>query len=289
MNIKQALTEAIKQLERMETNSARLDAEILLAHTLNKSREYLLTYPEKKISKGQFSNFVFFVNRRLDYEPIAYIIGHKSFYNLNFSVSEDCLVPRPETELMVEEVINIANKLKHTNIIDLGTGSGCIIVSLAKNLKSIFKYFAVDISVPALKIAQKNADTNHVSRRINFLHGNLLTPLLEKDLIPQNAHLLITANLPYLTPKQIENSPTIQNEPILALVAGDDGLKYYRQLFKQINKLKEEKHISGYIFCEIDPSQTENISKLIKEDLDHKNFEIKKDLAGLDRLVTIEI
>jgi release factor glutamine methyltransferase len=289
MNIKQALSEGTNKLKTMETNSARIDAEILLAHTLNKSREYLLTYPEKKISKGQFSNFLFFIKKRLDYQPIAYIIGHKSFYGLDFMVNEDCLVPRPETELMVEEVIKIAEKLKQTTIIDIGTGSGCIIVSLAKNLKSIFKYLAIDISVPTLKIAQKNAEINKVSRRIKFFHGNLLKPLIQKDIIEKKENLIITANLPYLTPNQVNSSLTIQNEPILALVAGDDGLKYYRQLFTQINQLKTEKEISGYLLCEIDPSQTDSIEKLIKDTLTYKEFNKKQDLAGLDRLVIIKV
>ncbi len=289
MTIDQALSKAIEKFKMMETSSTRLDAEILLAHTLNKSREYLLTYPEKKISKGQFSNFLNFINKRLDYQPIAYIIGKKSFYGLDFSVNENCLVPRPETELMVEEVIKIAEKLKQTTIIDIGTGSGCIIVSLAKNLKSIFKYLAIDISVPALKIAQKNAETNKVSRRINFFHGNLLKPLIHKDLIENKENLIITANLPYLTPNQVNSSLTIQNEPILALVAGDDGLKYYRQLFTQINKLKEEKNISGFLLCEIDPSQAQNMQKLIKNTFNYQKFNTRQDLAGLDRLIIIKI
>lgn len=289
MNIKQALADAQQKLSKVGIESARLDAEIILAHVLNKSREHIITYPEKKISKGQFANYLHALKKRINCDPVAYITGTKDFYGLNFSVNEDVLVPRPETELMVDKAIEIANNAKQITIIDIGTGSGCIIIALAKNLKSIFKYYATDISAPALKIAVKNAEKNNILRRINFFQGNLLEPIINQNLISPNSEIIITANLPYLTPFQVDNSASIQNEPILALEAGGDGLKYYRQLFKQIKKIKALKNITGYILCEIDPSQNESISKLISDELNIDSFEIKKDLAGLDRLVVIKI
>lgn len=288
MTIKQALADAQQKLNKAEIKTARLDAEIILAHVLNKSREHILTYPEKRITKGQMGNYNYAINRRVNCDPVAYITGQKDFFGLKFVVNHEVLVPRPETEMMVEEIINIANGLKQATIIDVGTGSGCIIVSLAKNLKSIFKYYAVDFSATALKVARENAGKNNVANRINFFLGNLLEPIINENLITNDSDVLFAANLPYLTPRQVDSSPSIQNEPILALIAGDDGLKYYRQLFKQIRRIKNLKNIHSHIFCEIDPSQNESIIKLIKEELNTQNFEIKKDLAGLDRLVIIK-
>lgn len=288
MTIKQALSEAQQKLNKAGIETARIDAEIMLAHVINKSREHVLTYPEKRLSKGQVTNFNHAIMRRLHCDPVAYITGSKDFFGLNFLVNEDVLVPRPETELMVEEIINITNNKKEVTIVDTGTGSGCIIISLAKNLKSIFKYFATDVSLPAIQTAELNAERNRVDRRVRFLHGSLLEPLMNKNLIENDSEIVIAANLPYLTPFQVDTSPTIQNEPILALEAGDDGLKYYRQLFRQIVNLKKDKNITGYVLCEIDSSQNKSIQKLTKTELDIDKVEIKKDLAGLDRLVIIE-
>jgi len=288
MFVKQVLTDAYQKLNNAGIKNARLDAELILAHVLNKSREHIVTYPELKLTRGQANNYSFAINRRLNCEPVAYITGHKNFYGLKFIVNKDVLVPRPETELMVDEIIKLANNEKQATIVDVGTGSGCIITALAKNLKSIFKYYAIDFSLPALKIAENNAEKNNIKHRITFFNGNLLEPVLDRNLLLADSKIFIAANLPYLTPAQINSSPSISQEPELALVAGDDGLKYYRQLFKQIARLKKNhRDISIHIFCEIDPSQTESISKLISDELNTDKFEIKKDLAGLDRLVVI--
>jgi release factor glutamine methyltransferase len=288
MNIKQALTEAQQKFNQAGIKTARLDAELILGSVLNKSREYLLTYPENRVSKGQVTNLNHGIMRRLNLDPVAYITGTKDFYGLTFAVTEDVLVPRPETELMIEEAIDLTRTLRHATVIDVGTGSGCIITALAKNLKSIFRYFAIDISPEALKIAKQNAEKNNVTRKVEFFKGDLLEPLINENIVEKDADVLIAANLPYLTPFQVDTSPTIQNEPILALEAGDDGLKYYRQLFKQIVKLKNEKKIKGHVLCEIDPSQNESIQKLSKDVLKISEIEIKKDLAGLDRLAIIK-
>jgi release factor glutamine methyltransferase len=151
------------------------------------------------------------------------------------------------------------------------------------------EFIGTDISKKALSVAKKNAKLSGVDDKIKFLQGDLLEPILKnKKLNIKNKNVIITANLPYLTAKQVKESPSIQKEPKLALIAGNDDLKYYQKLFKQIKKLNML-CASCYVLCEIDPRQTLKIKKLIKKELPQAKFEIKKDLARLDRLVVIKL
>ena len=282
-------------IEVLTKNSSipHFDAEILLSFVLNKSREYIISHPEIILTSTQITKFQKFINRRKDNEPVAYLTGHKEFYGLDFLVNKHTLIPRPETELIIDKTMDlISGDLTNTNIIDVGTGSGCIIITLAKLLKNKnIQFFGIDISPQALQIAKKNAKSHHLNSYIKFIKGNLLQPILKhKKLLITNSKFLITANLPYLTPAQIKSSPSIQHEPKLALIAGDDGLKYYRQLFKQIKELKKlspKSQIS--ILCEIDHTQTKKIKQLIKDKLPLAKFNVIKDLGGYDRLVLISI
>ncbi|NTU99426.1 peptide chain release factor N(5)-glutamine methyltransferase, partial [Candidatus Falkowbacteria bacterium] len=257
-------------------------------------------------------------------EPLAYILGHKEFYGLNFLVNRYTLIPRPETEQLVEEAMSrLTTSEERATIIDVGTGSGCIAITIAKQLKKIchsragedpvatngkldslplrcapagndnVKIYAIDISKRALTTAKQNAEQNGVADKIEFINGNLLKPFFDSKLIQpafrqagiQNSKLHILANLPYLTPEQVKHSPTIQREPKSALISGHDGLKHYRQLFRQIKKLQLS---NCTILCEIDDTQGATMSALIKKELPKAKFEIKKDLGGYDRLAVIE-
>ena len=294
MTINQVLTAATEKFLKNNIPNPNMDAEILLAHVLKYSREYLITHFDKNLNNQKIKLFEKYINRRIAGEPIAYITGHKEFYGLDFFINKNVLVPRPETELMVDEILKEAEPLRFCKnrrgsaslcIIDVGTGSGCIIITLAKLLKNKIRYLATDISSKALYVAKKNAKFHGVNKNIKFLHGNLLKPILNN---PKN-HIIITANLPYLTLTQIKNSPTIQKEPKLALAAGNDGLKYYRKLFKQINSVNISANLSINLYLEIDPSQKISISKLIKQKFPQAKFQIKKDLRSRDRLVKISI
>ncbi len=257
------------------------EVEILLSFLLKKSREYLLTHPETEISKNVYKEFKKLEKKRLANWSIAVLIGQKEFYGLDFKVNKHVLVPRPETEMIIDEIAQLM--VKEPLIIDLGTGSGAIITSLAKNIKlNGAKFMAVDISASALKIAKENAKFNGVNKKIKFYKGNLLLPIL-KSLTGQN--LIIAANLPYLTKEQITNSPSIKREPRLALDGGKDGLKYYQTLFKQLKKVNYK---SLYLFLEIDPGQTKKIKQLATPFFPGSSLEIKKDLAGLNRFVIIK-
>ena len=205
------------------------------------------------------------------------------------------LVPRPETETLIEQVKSEKLKVKSDAIIvDIGTGSGCIIITLAKELENLkskisnLKFLATDVSPDALAVAKKNVKLHGVDKKIKFLQGNLLEPILKnKDFLIHNSEFFILANLPYLTLKQIKQSPTIQHEPRLALTAGKDGLKYYRELAKQLQgfrnllKVSETSNIPISLFAEIGDMQGTEMKKIFSF---AKNKNIKKDLASHNRL-----
>ena len=271
-----------------------LDIELILAHLCRRPRSYILAHPEKELTTGQADKARKLIKRRARGEPLAYLFGHKEFYGLDFIVNKHVLVPRPETELMVEEGLEILKNLNSATIVDVGTGSGCIIASLISNLKfliyiSNFQFYATDISRQALSVAKKNAGRHQVDKDIKFCHGNLLEPIINnKNFLLLTSYFLLLANLPYLTPAQIKNSPTIQYEPKRALTAGPDGLKYYRMLFRQIRDLCKTAGICGLsVLAEIDPSQKTSIKKLAKKYLPKASVQIKKDLRGHSRLAVI--
>lgn len=294
-------TYKIKQI--FETSSLpRLETELLIAFLLKKPREYILTHIDQSISPLIFRRFLQMENKRKNNWPIAYLVGYKEFYNLKLTVSPAVLTPRPESEMIIDEVLYlIKNKTLATkyHLIDLGTGSGAIIISAAQEIKKtdshIFKktiFSAVDISDSALKIAKINAANYKLNNKISFLKGNLLNPLKSNITDSNQDQLIIAANLPYLTPNQIKESPSICREPKIALNGGKDGLKYYRELFSQINELNFKK--AGItIFCEIDNRQAEGIKNLANKyfrasDYPDLKIKIKKDLAGLNRLAIIK-
>ncbi len=312
MNICQVLKENTLKLKKKNITNPHLEAEILLSHILKKPREFLLAHPEKQLTKLQIANYKLLTAKRTKGTPIAYLTGHKQFYGLDFIVNKNVLIPRPETELMVDEALNLLRSMlrsktnKKTIIADIGAGSGCIIISIIKNLFpnyqlppvaherrggriSNFKFLATDISRSALAVARKNAKKHNVvnppAGEIKFYQGNLLEPLI-KNLEIRNYNLVILANLPYLTPAQIKNSPTIKYEPKIALSADKDGLKYYRRLFKQLIQITNYK-LQITIFCEIDPRQITSFKKLIKKYLPAAKIQIKKDLSGRNRLIII--
>ena len=257
----------------------------LLSFIEQKPIVVLLTHLEQRVTAYNFQKFRILEKRRLNNWPFAYLTGQKEFFGLNFQVNKNVLIPRPETELIVEEIIKeVINQPNITRfIIDLGTGSGAIIVSLAKNIKQTnIKFFASDISQSALRIAKKNAKGNSVNKRIKFFRGNLLKPVI-KNL--KNKDLIITANLPYLTKAQIKKSPSISREPKLALDGGPGGLKYYEELFKQ---LRDISYRSLFLMIEIDPTQTTKIKSLAKKYFSLADLEMQLDLAGRQRFAIIK-
>lgn len=280
----------------------RLEIEILLAFLLHKSREFLLTHPNFRVSPSAFKRFKSLEVKRLKDWPIAYLIGSKEFYGLDFKVSPSVLTPRPETEKIVDDMIDIFKPKTSTSaylapilkpiVIDLGTGSGAIIISVAKELKRLApaayrraEFLAVDISAPALKVAKANAAHHGLGSKIKFYKGDLLAPLKlgKRDL--SRYEIIIAANLPYLTPQQIRQATSISREPLLALDGGSDGLKYYRVLFMQLSHLPAIRNLR--IICEIDDAQAAKIKSLTARYFPHLDSEIVYDLSGKKRYLAL--
>jgi len=286
MDIKNIISQYSSKLKKTSP-SPILDIELLLTKILNKPKEYLFEYPEKNLTNLQLNKFNKLFNRRLKGEPIAYLLSHKEFYNLDFKVDKNVLTPRPETEILVEEALNFIKKNKPRLIFEIGVGSGAIIISLAKNIPKA-EFIATDISSKAINIAKQNAKRHRV--KIKFLKGNLLEPILQFP----NFQLLITnslivANLPYLDKKEENLLPSantigLKFEPKIAYDGGPDGLKYFRQLFFQIQRYNLKPKA---IFLEIGHKQAQQIKNLAKQTLPKYKFQIKKDLCGFDRVIII--
>lgn len=271
-----------------------LDIELIIANSLAKTREFVLTHPEHKPTGAQIAKINSFAHRRGKHEPLAYILGYKEFYGLNFKVTTNTLIPRPETELLVEEAIQeVRSKQKELRIIDIGTGSGCIIISIAKEFKNISaEFYGIDISRNALQVAKKNSKTHNVEKKITFLKGNLLEPIIKtgKLSVANCQPLIILANLPYLDSEwknllKSTDTKGLKFEPSIALYAGKDGLDAYRKLSEQIIKLKERTKIPMTIFCEIGHTQKKEMEKIFSF-ADKISF--KKDLSGKWRVCKIE-
>jgi release factor glutamine methyltransferase len=301
----------IKEIVKKYSNKLdRLDLDLILAHSLGKTREFILTYPEIAITKNQETIINKNIKRRISNEPIAYITGHKEFYGLDFLVNASTLVPRPETELLIElvlsEISNFKFQISNYCIVDVGTGSGCIITAIANSMKhgawsmeqkKSTQCYATDINEEALKVAKKNAKLHGVEKKIKFLHGNLLSSffaelnkLKAKKLMPEK--LILVANLPYLSKEIYQSAPVDvkKYEPKTALFSSENGLAHYRELLEQINQNFAPcsmLHVS--CFLEISPEQKLPLTKLVKTIFSAAKIEFKKDLAGKWRVCAIEI
>lgn len=253
-----------------------LDAEVLLSHTEKISRTELLTTLNKlcpfKINK-QFQEYI---KERKKGKPIAYSIGHKEFYGLDFFITPEVLIPRPETELLCERALFLLKGRKNLRILDVGTGSGCIAVTLA-TLFPKAKITAVDISHKALIIASKNAEKHKVGKRIAFIKSDLLEKVSNKKFD------LIIANLPYIASSEITDD--LLYEPRVALDGkGGLGLHIYARFIKELHNINIK-----HILLEHDPRQTIALTKLIKKYLAINKITVHKDLAGFDRVMEMQL
>lgn len=251
----------------------RLEAEVLLAGVLGKDRVYLYAHYDTPLNHEERDGYKEFILRRINREPVAYITGSREFMSIDFKVSRDVLIPRPETELLVETALELVDHAAINRICDVGTGSGAIAVSIGHYQPGLDIY-AADISEQALAIARDNAQRHGV--KITFSCGDLMTAL------PQELQFgLITANLPYISPEKFKLlEPEVKNyEPTLALTASGDGLDLYRRLAPQCLAWLAP---GGYTLWEIDPEQAPDIAKIMTG---FEQIEIIKDLAGRDRLV----
>ena len=276
-----------------------LDLELILAHSLNKTREFILTYPEYSINSRQNSIISKNIRRRVEGEPIAYIVGHKEFYGLDFIVNKHTLVPRPETEQLVDTALNelkVKSQKSKVFIVDIGTGSGNIIISTAYNIQHSvnsknIQCFATDISKNALATAKKNAKIHGVDKKIRFFIGDLLSPFIENcKLKIENSTLVVVANLPYLSKEIYQSAATDvkKYEPKSALYSDKAGLAHYEKLLKQIKNISKSYKLEAIsCFLEFSPEQKRPLEKLIRNILPRAKIFFTKDLAGKWRVCKI--
>lgn len=277
MTIREILLKYSKELEEI-SSTPRLDVEILLQKALGDvDRLYIHLNLEKFLSEEEENLFLKLINERLNNRPIAYIVGNREFMGLDFYVQEGVLIPRPDTEILVEEVIEIGNNKGEIEILDIGTGSGAITVSLAKYLDNA-NLTSVDISDIALEVGKKNAISNNVDNKIEFIKSNLFTEI-DKD----KKFDVIVSNPPYIRKKDVENleSQVKDFEPYTALEGGEDGLDFYRKITQQAKLYLKENGVLAY---EVGHDQSEDVSKLMKIN-GYTNIYTKKDLQGIDRVV----
>jgi release factor glutamine methyltransferase len=279
VTLQEALERLYKALRHEGIPDARLEAELLLAHTTSLSRAHLHVYPERELTSQQRGSLEAFLERRLRREPLAYILERKEFFGLEFAVRPGVMIPRPETELLVERALILARQLaeggRAPRVADIGTGCGNIAISLAVNVPGLHVY-GVDSSSPALSVARENVRRHRVSDRITLLPGDLLTPLPERVDI-------IAANLPYVRRNALPLlQPEVRWEPAEALDGGPDGLDVLRRLLEQApRKLCR----GGYVLMEMDPDEREPLSREALARLPGATLEVCKDLAGHERLL----
>jgi len=278
-NLQQVLNKASGKLKIKNIKSFRLDSELLLAKTLGISREEVLLNLDKKINLSDIKKYDFYVNLRNQYKPISQIINYKFFWKYKFFVNKDVLIPRPETELIIEKILKILPKKSEKNILEIGTGSGCIAISLIKERPNC-RIVAIDKSLKAIKVARKNAEIHQVGKKVNFLN-------IDIDKYLGNKYDLIVSNPPY-----IKNSELLSldrdvrfYEPKIALSGGFSGLETF---FKIINKCKKLLKKNGTLVLEIGERQGIELKKNLESN-EFNQIKIYKDLSGKDRcLVSIK-
>lgn len=277
MTIKEILIKYCKELENI-SDTPRLDVEMLLKKALGDvDSMYIRMYLDKQLTQEQEKYFLEMIKERLNERPIAYIIGNREFMGLDFFVKEGVLIPRPDTETLVEEIINICNNRTGLNILDIGTGSGAITISLAKYLDKSHVVSA-DISDIALEIASKNAISNNVDERIDFIKSDVFSN------VPQGEKFdLIVSNPPYIRKADIDglDRQVKDFEPYNALEGGEDGLDFYRKITKESKDFLKNKGILAY---EVGHDQAYDVSEIMREN-GFEGIYTKCDLQGFERVV----
>jgi len=278
VTVKQTLARAREILTANDIEESTLASELLLRHVLKLDRVQLYLGLDHDLSPEQDEKFWHLIKRRLNHEPTAYILGHGEFYGLDFYVDPNVLIPRPESELLVEKTLELAQNHAVSTIADVGTGCGAIAISLALNLPQA-KIYATDISAAALKVTQFNCQKHGVMNRICLLLGDMLDPLPE----PVD---LIVANLPYVRESELSQVNTLSFEPSLALNGGADGLAKIRQL---CNQASDKLRPGGCLLLEIGQGQRKAITTFLHSVFSSAEIEVAPDLSGIDRVVSLTL
>lgn len=271
------LESAVERLKNAGVDSPLLDAQILMARALSCSRLDVIAHPECALTDVQFIIFREMIEKRESRYPLAYITGNKEFFSLDIRVAEGVLIPRPETEHLVEECLKRVKKQSPV-IADVGIGSGAISIALAVNIPTA-NIYATEISFAAMQVAKINIENHQLAERVCIVKGDLLDPLIELKL----QFDMIVSNPPYIPTSDIEDlEPEVRlYEPIEALDGGEDGLDVYRRLFPQaIGLLRND----GFVGVEIGVGQADSVRQIAK-DAGYQKIQIIRDLAGIERVV----
>ena len=266
--------------------SAQLDTQVLLCHVLGIERAMLYAYPEREITPLQEQQYFTLIARRKQYEPVPYLTGHKEFYGLDFFVDRRVLIPRPETELLVETALELIKRSitsGHVSVVaDIGTGSGAIPIAIAVEEPRLPYIYASDISSDALEVAHLNCQRHHVTERVKLLQGDLVSPL------PEPVDLLL-ANLPYVGTDEVDDIPPDVHlyEPHQALFSGPDGLDLLRRLSEEVQRCSVLKP-AGVLLLEIGYQQREQLTHLLHKIWPNAIIACQKDHAGFDRILQVK-
>ncbi len=280
MTIMDAIKKGMIELKNSNIESPKLKSRLLMQYVLKQTRQYIIVNDLNQISKEDEERYFVGISKLRAGVPLEHITHQREFMKLNFYINENVLIPRQDTEILVEEVINIAKRIKNPKILDLCTGSGAIAVSLAKYLTES-EITATDISNKALEIAKKNAKINEVENRITFISSDLFTN------IPEEKYDIIVSNPPYIKRNVIETlDEQVRKEPYMALDGGLDGLDFYRKIIK--NSYEYLKY-HGFLCLEIGFDQKIDVIELIENEEKFENTYSKKDLFDNDRIIITQL
>ena len=280
MTIRETIRKGMIELKNNGISEPNLKARLLMQYILDKPRQYLLVYDNQTLSLRQEVDYFKAIKKVSNGIPLQHITHMQEFMKMNFYVNEDVLIPRPDTESLVEEVIQIAKKINAKKISDLCTGSGAIAISLAKYIENS-EITAVDISSKALSVAKLNAKNNDVENQITFVESDLFNGLAKEK------YDIIVSNPPYIRKDVIKTlDKEVQKEPKIALDGGYDGLDFYRKI---IHQSEEYLKFKGYLCLEIGYDQKIDVIELIEKEEKYVDTYCKKDLYGNDRVIITKL
>ena len=278
MTIKEAITKGMIMLKSNNIESPKLKSRLLLQYVLDEPRQYIIVYDKKEITKKQQWEYFINIEKLTKGIPLQHITHRQEFMKMDFFVDENTLIPRPDTEILVEEVIKIAKQKYNPKILDLCTGSGAIAISLKKYVPNS-EIIGIDISEKAIEVANKNANKLNVD--VKFIKSDLFEKLKKEKFD------IIVSNPPYIKKEEIKKlSKEVQKEPELALDGGIDGLDFYRKITSQaIEYLKTE----SFLCFEIEKKKKNDVMQIIEDQQNYKNIYCKKDLYGYDRVIVAQV
>ena len=277
MKVKELIEYGRKLLSDSDINDSEIISRKIAEYVLKLNRNEIITNLDNEITDKNKEDYDTLIFEVASGEPLQYITNNQEFYGIDFYVDENVLIPQPDTEILVEEVIEIVKNTGFSRVLDMCTGSGCIGISIAKNIESA-KVLITDVSENALDIAKKNIEKINV-KNINILQSDMFEEI-------EDEFDIIVSNPPYVETEEIGLLPSdVQKEPILALDGGEDGLEFYKELINESHKYLND---DGYLCMEIGYNQKDTVIELLEENSNYKNIYSKKDLSGNDRIIVAQ-